>query len=605
MKKLAIMGMTLALFITGCTPKPAGPQNAGGGEQKPIDVTILTASARENDANIVRDLLAKNGFNPIMNIQPDFASVSAIRETGEWDITIGAWNIVSGNADYAMRPLFYTGSPSNSSGIADPTLDAMIDEGASANIDESWDIYAELERYLVEEMAYIAPLYGKTKNQAVNQTVIVPETAPIPKTRSIGRLEQYEYVDPSNNETRPLNLTSTEASYTSLWPPRQNDTYSAYFTENMYVTLITLDDDGNLMTDGTLSYNYAPTDARDEFYFILRDNITYAKVEDNKAVDTGVKVSADDVVFSLMNAKDPNACPDQRIFDLFVDLDEVTVVTDLEELTSKKGADGISILDTLSEDLPAPIASLTDNIQDVNNAGGVYQVVKVKTTAPSPQILFYLSHNAAGIYNRASVEAVMSKVDLASYDPAEDVIYGDPSSIHEGPSYDNHLWVSGPYIPLYQNDYEVMMEKNPGYMPGTEYEPKIKNVRMKFINNYDTAVASFRSGEIDVLSWIPENYHPVLEADPNVAFSLIRQNNNGWVSFNLNEKDGRVVLDEDIRKAILYSMDQNAFISFYDNKATNAYSPISGLHDTGNEKIEADPAKVQEHLNAYWAKQSN
>lgn len=304
------MAFSLALSISSCAPTKSGSdvQSGPSGDgtttsDQSLDVIILTASAREKDANLIRDLLSKAGFNPILNIQPDFASVSAIRATGNWDIAVGAWTISPGNADYALRPLFTTGAPSNSGGLADPVLDEMIDDAAATDIDAAWDKYAEIEKYMVEDHAYVVTLYGKTKNQAVNKNVIVPESAVLYANRSNGILSHYEYVDPSEHETRPLNLTSIEPNFTSYWLPRHNETYSAYFTDNMYVTLITRDPDGTLSTDRGLAYNYAATESNDEFYFILRDNITYARVEDKKAVDTGVKVSADDVVFSLMNAK--------------------------------------------------------------------------------------------------------------------------------------------------------------------------------------------------------------------------------------------------------------------------------------------------------------
>ena len=78
----------------------------------------------------------------------------------------------------------------------------------------------------------------------------------------------------------------------------------------------------------------------------------------------------------------------------------------------------------------------------------------------------------------------------------KDIAYGDQSTVTEGATYNNTLAVSGPYIMLYKNDYEVVFEKNPGYMAGTEHEPRINRVEVKFIKDLDSSLSALRSGEI-------------------------------------------------------------------------------------------------------------
>lgn len=106
----------------------------------------------------------------------------------------------------------------------------------------------------------------------------------------------------------------------------------------MYVRLVNLTDDDQVVSDGSLSYNHVIAEGNSEYYFILRDDINFAKVENGAAVDTGELVSAEDVVFSLNRAKDESSVPDHRTYSIHENIDTVEVVTDLAELENAKVA---------------------------------------------------------------------------------------------------------------------------------------------------------------------------------------------------------------------------------------------------------------------------
>ena len=65
-----------------------------------------------------------------------------------------------------------------------------------------------------------------------------------------------------------------------------------------------------------------------------------------------------------------------------------------------------------------------------------------------------------------------------------------------------------------------------------------------------------------------------------------------------NTKNREVSDSEDLRKAILYSINQDEILNFYQGNKNKAVSTVSPLVDTGNEVV-ADPAKVKEFLEAY------
>ena len=79
-------------------------------------------------------------------------------------------------------------------------------------------------------------------------------------------------------------------------------------------------------------YNHVIAEGNQTYYFLLRDDINFAAITDEKAVDTGERVGADDVVFSLNRAKDEKSVPDHRTYSLHESIEEVEVVTDLAEL---------------------------------------------------------------------------------------------------------------------------------------------------------------------------------------------------------------------------------------------------------------------------------
>src|SRR5699024_2575314 len=156
------------------------------------------------------------------------------------------------------------------------------------------------------------------------------------------------------------------------------------------------------------------------------------------------------------------------------------------------------------------INGLVTDKTEVDNDSGVYQVVKVTTENPIPQVLNYLEHQSAGIVSKEQVESI-NTYDVDTYDVNTDVAYGYQSTVTEGDDYYNTLYVSGPYIMTHKNDYEAHFVKNPAYMPETEYEPNISEVIVRFIEDSDSALSALRNGEIHILTGVPENKYDIVE----------------------------------------------------------------------------------------------
>ncbi|WP_339256691.1 ABC transporter substrate-binding protein [Paenibacillus sp. FSL R5-0713] len=604
MKKRTLISLLLILVIviSGCSVKTktesqaeTAPSDTTEIAQKPADIELLAMSSSENDVNIIRDQLTKNGFNVKLNLQPDYGSFKSQQDAGNYDMALSSWTTVTGNPDYAVRSLFKTGG--DYSILADGEIDKLIDQAATQTPDQYKDTYKQLEDRLVTDQAYIAPLYISLKSQAVNKEILNVETVRLSKSRAMA-WEPIEFKDSSKNAKDPLILTQSASVLTSLDPIKGNDGSINQLNTNMYVRLVNLTDDDQLTAEGSLSHNFSIAEGNSDYYFILRDDINFAKIDNKKAVDTGERVGADDVIFSLDRAKNKDSVPDHRTYSLHEHIKDAEVVTDLNALQSIKQSSGNgTILEALEQGLGSKITELVTDKTKADNSAGKYQVVKLTTTEPFPQVLNYLAHQSAGIVSKKQVESI-NTYDVASFDVNKDIPYGDQNTVTEGASYNNTLYTSGPYILSYKNDYEAVFLQNPGYRKGTEYAPKIAQVNVRFIADADSALSALRSSEIHLYYGVPETKYDIIKNDSKLHLQSIPSNAVSYLLFNTANRD--VAKSSDLRKAVLYSINQDEILSFYKNNKLKAYSTVSPLVPTGNE-LKADPAKVKEFLSNYNA----
>lgn len=593
-----ILCLVMVLSLVGCDVKTRDDVEGGSGGEKldTIPLTLLGQAANQKDLNVIRDLLTQQGFDVTINMQPDRGAYMSQIDAGNYDITFTGWASISGNGDYATRGIFHSTGDSNLGGnIHDERLDALIDEACTLVYDESVPLYAEIEQILLDE-AYIAPLYVGRKVEAYNKDVVDGDTIGIYAARA-EPFERYDFVDESKRDTDTLYLWQIENYYTTADPIKSNEN-STYMTNfNMYTRLVNFNDQMEITTESALSRDYAVAEGNQAFYFILRDDIYFAKVENKQAVDSGERVGGEDVIFSLSRAKDKDSVPNHATYSLHENIDTIELVTDLTELeNTQESSTGKTVLESLSDTLDVPVAELVGDKNSADNASGKYQVIKITAKTAFPQMLNFLGHHSGSILSKSQVEKI-NTYDVATYDPAVDVAYGDPATVSEGPDYDNQIYASGPYILVYKNDYELVMQKNPNYMVGTEFEPKIKNITIKMIPDKDSALSSLRSGELHVLNSLDVEKDSVVEGDAKLALKTTPGIAEKHLIFNTSEKS--VCSDVNVRKAIQNAMDQSAFIAVYENSVFPATSPINTIMDTGC-TFSPDPSLVQGYLKQYF-----
>lgn len=610
MKKLTAMLLCLAMvlvMLSGCNVKTKddvkGPDTASNDNSAstaadtnhdPIPITLLSLSALETEANVIRDQLTKAGFDVTVSLQPDYGSMFAQVDARNYDINIGTFKVVPGNPDYGCRSMFYSAGLENYSKVEDPEVDRLIDLAASQLPQDYQETYAELERLLVEGKAYFAPICRTMGCYGFNKNVIKEDTVAVGQSKYL-YWNQIDYVDESLRETRPL-IIANERVLGQFDPATVDGTHRVVANTN--INLVELDDQDNIVTDGALAYNYSIAEGNSVFYFVLRDNVGFYTAKNGELVDTGEKVGAEDVIFTYDRLRTPDAVPGNQVYDNFACLKELETVTDLSELENAKDAvSGKSVKEVLEAGLPAPISELVDDKNATDNAGGKYEVIKITTHTPFPQILNFLCDFSSGILSKKQVSAINTPELLANYDPTTDFRYGDAQFLRKDSGKENTLWCSGPYVVKSVDDYEAVCERNPAFMPDTDMTAPIKYVTLKYIADRDATISALRSGEVDLTDNVPANQVDVVKNDPNLC--LRTELINACITMHFNLDEDHITSNEDIRKAILYAINQDEVIAVKGGLGAKAYTSMTMLKNDND--LIPDPSKVQEHLNNYYA----
>ena len=595
MKKLFALVLSIALILTmfaGCGVKTKGTDT--GTDHEKVPITLLSLSSLETETNVVRDQLTKAGFDVTLSIQPDYGSLFTQVDARNYDIYLCTMKVLSGNPDYGCRSMFYSTGIDNDSKVVDAEVDRLIDLGASQLPQDYEETYAQLERYVVEEKAYFAPICRTMSSYGFNKNIVDASTITVGQSKYL-YWSQIDYVDESLRDTRPL-VVCNDRVFGQFDPLTCDGTHRVLANTN--IKMLELDDNDNIVTNRALAYNYSIGEGNSTFYFVLRDNVGFYTAIDGELVDTGEKVGAEDVIFTYNRLRNPDAVPGHQVYDNYACISDVASVTDLSELENTVDAEtGKTVKEILEAGLPAPISELVSSKNATNNAAGKYEVVKVTTSTPFPQILNFLCDYCSGIVSKKQVESINTPELLANYDPTKDTRYGDAQYLMEGSGKQNTLWCSGPYVIKSMNDYEAVCERNPAFMPGTEMAPVIKNITLKYIADKDASISALRSGEIDVTDNVPANQIQVVESDANLG--LVSSLINGCIQMKFNLDEDHITNNEDIRKAILYSINQDEVVAVKNGLGGKCYTAMTMLKNDND--LIPDPNKVKEHLDNYFA----
>ena len=614
MKKRRLVSLLLCgamvMSMTGCnvktksdTTQPAADNTTAaqnqtedpnaGVEIGKVSLKLLYQSTNENVANVIRDELTKAGIDVEMSAASDGATFKEQEKNGNFDIVLTGWANSIGTPDYGCRGIWLSTGDSNLLGINDPELDELVIKASGETEDKYIETYGEAERLVVEEKCYMAPLYQNMNGRAFSN--VLKEDSIVNNQR----WEDIDYADESQRDTRTLVLTQTGSSITTWDPIRADDQSSGYTLDQLYIHLVTLAPDWSVTTDSSLSYNYAISDDNTGYYFILRDDCGFARVDkDGNVYDSGVKVAGEDVVYSLNRAKDKDSIPMHQTFSMYSNLDTVEIVTDLSELESVKTADGKTVKEVLENGI-TPIDNVVAGRDEVDNEAGKYQVVRCKTTVPFPQILNCLTFHGAGIVDSEWVENMNKDVDFANYDATKDRLYGDSITTVLGATYDNQLSCSGNYVLTSMDDYQMNYVANPCIRTKDPECNLIKNITNKFIADTETALSALRSGDVDYCYSIPTTKYDVVDQDPNLTLKKFPGIRVFMLGYNMHGNS--IVSDSpDLRKAVASVINFEDIKAVLAGNALECYSPLATCLDPGN-KLPYQPGDTEKYLRAYFA----
>ena len=154
MKKLLALALSavMAFSLVACGGEGGGNEEVELLPVQPETIKILAQTNREAEVNILRDQLTHAGFIVEADMQPDYASVSAAREKGDYDICISGWSTGTGNLDYAVRGILHSTGDYNYSPVIDEEVDRLIDLGASQTQQQAVQTYLDLETRIIDEM---------------------------------------------------------------------------------------------------------------------------------------------------------------------------------------------------------------------------------------------------------------------------------------------------------------------------------------------------------------------------------------------------------------------------------------------------------------------
>lgn len=584
--------------VTSTAPESSGSSSSGSSEpavqREPVALSLVTLASDEKVANVIRDQLKKAGFDVTVNVFPDSGTFNAAVETGEHDLSISSHS-GSGSPDANVRGPFHSEGAWNRYGYKDAEIDALIDEASSLDGDPSLDAYKRFEIAMVEEKAYITPLYSALKTFAVNKNVVDADSI----EASVGGARwvwSTKYTDMSQAETRHYKMGINWAGPNSFDCCQGSNGTTYYQRTNINVPLIQVALGGVVTTRGSLTRAYTVGEGSQDLYFALRTDVNFGAMQNGEAVDTGLPVAAEDVKYTYERAMD-GSVPNGVGASYLSYVDTVNIVTDIEQLKSAKASDGSSVLDALNAGLKTPITSIAADKYAADENAGVYEVLHIHLKSQYPQQLQTLSSGQISIVCKQQIEKINEGITAENYDPNSHVLYGDPSTLKEGE--DSGMYFSGPYVLSHVDDYGSYLVRNPGWNPESEDAGQIKYIDMLAIADNSTQTAAFRNGELDEAMPGGENI-ALCEADENINM-LKRPSVGVYFLANLQLGNSKMV-DENLRKAVLYAVNTDEILAVL---GTENYVPAGStliMLNTGF-RVMADAAKSAEYLNAYYESQ--
>ena len=119
---------------------------------------------------------------------------------------------------------------------------------------------------------------------------------------------------------------------------------------------------------------------------------------------------------------------------------------------------------------------------------------------------------------------------------------------------------------------------------------------MKFIKDASSATSAFRAGEVDILGSVATTDVATVEAD--ARNTVLKRSSNGVTYAVFNLQEGSKMRDVNLRKAVMYAINQEDFVMYNEGYVMPVYSTVGTLVETGN-VLKQDLVAANKYLATY------
>ena len=155
-----VFGFTDTVKNVGYNPEKAKELIKTLGNEENITLELLTMGSSDEKAiaEVIQANLKEIGVDLKINIV-ESGTFYDLTEKGFFDMFLGSWGTVTGDADYGLYPMFHSksiGSPGNRSFYSNETVDKLLDAGKITVIEnERLKIYQQAQEQIVKDTPHV------------------------------------------------------------------------------------------------------------------------------------------------------------------------------------------------------------------------------------------------------------------------------------------------------------------------------------------------------------------------------------------------------------------------------------------------------------------
>lgn len=155
-----VFGFTDSVKNVGYNPKKAKElmKNLNNNGEITLELLTMGSSDEKAIAEVIQANLKEIGIDLKINIV-ESGTFYDLTEKGFFDMFLGSWGTVTGDADYGLYPMFHSksiGSPGNRSFYSNKTVDELLDTGKiTVTENERLKIYQQAQEQIIKDTPHV------------------------------------------------------------------------------------------------------------------------------------------------------------------------------------------------------------------------------------------------------------------------------------------------------------------------------------------------------------------------------------------------------------------------------------------------------------------